>query len=194
MAASGLRGITSPSRGNKVLNVRCANLADAEAIARIHVASWQESYRGIIPDAVLDRLSVDGRLAQWRRSLSDPQDACHRAFVGEVDGKVLGFASYGSEREADPIYRGELFAIYIMRSAHRKGLGRGLVTAVARDLLEMGLSSMLVWVLEQNPARGFYERLGGVYLREKPIEIGGTPLREVAYGWDDLNGLLPALR
>ncbi|MEW6404433.1 MAG: GNAT family N-acetyltransferase [Chloroflexota bacterium] len=174
-----------------MLNVRRASLADAEAIARIHVGSWQEAYRGVIPDSVLDRLSVDARLTQWRTSLADPNDEYHRVFVGEVDGDILGFVSYGAERESDPVYRGELFAIYIMRSGHRRGLGRRLVAAVAQSLLDIGLSSMLVWVLGKNPARGFYERLGGVYLREKPIEIGGTSLREVAYGWKELKKLLP---
>ncbi len=49
---------------------------------------------------------------------------------------------------------------------------------------------MLVWVLEQNPARGFYEHLGGVDLRAKPIQIGGKDLVEVAYGWRDLRTLV----
>jgi GNAT superfamily N-acetyltransferase len=171
-------------------NIRRATLADAAAIARVHVTSWQESYRGIVPDTVLDHLSVDARLAQWRTSLSDPKDEYHRAYVGEVGGEVCGFASYGYERESDPHYRGELFAIYIMKSAHGKGLGRGLLSAVARGLLDLGFSSMLVWVLEENPARGFYEHLGGMYVREKPIEIAGTHLREVSYGWGDIKALI----
>jgi hypothetical protein len=51
---------------------------------------------------------------------------------------------------------------------------------------------MLVWVLADNPARGFYERLGGRYLRQKPIEIGGIDLFEAAYGWDDIRVLIDA--
>lgn len=46
---------------------------------------------------------------------------------------------------------------------------------------------MMVWVLKNNPARGFYERLGGKYLYEKPIQIGAEELMEVAYGWRDLS-------
>src|SRR5205809_105170 len=53
-----------------------------------------------------------------------------------------------------------------------------------------GLSSMLVWVLEQNPSRHFYEALGGQYMRSKPIEVGGAQLVEAAYGWGDMRVLL----
>ena len=33
--------------------IRAAKLADAEGIARAHTASWQTSYRGILPDAIV---------------------------------------------------------------------------------------------------------------------------------------------
>ncbi|WP_274651023.1 hypothetical protein [Paenibacillus humicola] len=42
---------------------------------------------------------------------------------------------------------------------------------------------MLIWVLSENPNRYFYEALGGRFIREKEIEIGGTKLKESAYGW-----------
>jgi ribosomal protein S18 acetylase RimI-like enzyme len=62
-----------------------------------------------------------------------------------------------------------------------------LVDAVMRELSKRGFSSMLLWVLKDNlPARKFYEALGGIYLREKPIEIGSQRLIEVAYGWKNL--------
>ena len=35
---------------------------------------------------------------------------------------------------------------------------------------------MLLWVLSTNPARGFYEKMGGHYLNTKPIDIGGETL------------------
>ena len=42
---------------------------------------------------------------------------------------------------------------------------------------------MMLWVLKQNPSRGFYERLGGEVLAEQEIEISGQKYPEVAYGW-----------
>lgn len=37
--------------------IRIANLSDARQIAKIHIASWQKIYRGVIPDSLLDNLS-----------------------------------------------------------------------------------------------------------------------------------------
>jgi hypothetical protein len=51
---------------------------------------------------------------------------------------------------------------------------------------------MLVWVLAENPARGFYQALGGELVSEKPIEVGDAKLIEAAYGWKDLRLLLSA--
>ena len=61
----------------------------------------------------------------------------------------------------------------------------------AERLLQEGMRSMLLWVLVENPNRGFYERLGGKRLEEKQITIDGERLTEVAYGWADLHDLLP---
>jgi hypothetical protein len=42
----------------------------------------------------------------------------------------------------------------------------------------------MLWVLADNPTRGFYEALGGRLLGEQPIQIGNDSLAEVAYGWE----------
>jgi hypothetical protein len=50
-------------------------------------------------------------------------------------------------------------------------------------LAEGGSTSLLIWVLARNPSRRFYEAVGGELLGSQEIEIGGTRLEEVAYGW-----------
>jgi hypothetical protein len=47
-----------------------------------------------------------------------------------------------------------------------------------------------VWVLEKNPAVGFYSRLGGSPIAQKKIEIGGVELQEIALGWPSLESLI----
>lgn len=167
--------------------IRKAEVDDAPAIAAVHVTAWRETYRGIVADDVLNNLSIQRRTEQWINSLSDESHAYHRAFVAEVNGQVVGFAGYGAPQLKDTGFDGELFALYLLKMAHGSGIGRLLVQSVVHELKESGCKSMMVWVLKDNPARGFYERLGGEYLYEKPIEIGGRKLREVAYGWRDLS-------
>src|SRR5437870_811356 len=75
-----------------------ATADDADAIATVHVRSWQAAYRGIVPDAHLDRLSIDRRAATWRESLANrPPDV----FVAEREGRMLGWISVGKSRDAD---------------------------------------------------------------------------------------------
>lgn len=101
---------------------------------------------------------------------------------------MVGFASGGRERAGETGYAGELFAIYLLESSQRRGYGRELVRAVVGGLREMGLEDMIIWVLRDNrPARDFYERIGGVYVRTQPITIGSATLEEVSYGWRHLD-------
>lgn len=167
-----------------MINVRSATVEDAVAIATVHIAAWKESYRGIVPEEFLRNLSVERRTAQWVQSLSDSSNQYHRTFVAELHGQVVGFSNYGYCN--DPEFGGELYAIYLLKSAQKRGIGRMLVNEVVSGLLNLDIHSMMVWVLKENPARGFYEWLGGKYLRETSIEIGGKTLLEIAYGWRDL--------
>lgn len=169
-----------------MISIRSAVVEDASAIATVHVAAWKETYRGIVPEEFLNNLSIQRRTQQWESSLSDEESTYHRAFVAEMDGQVVGFSNYGLPQEKNSGFDGELFAIYILQFAHKQGIGKLLVEAVVRGMRDLGYKSMMVWVLRDNPARGFYERLGGVYLYEKPIDIGGVQLMEAAYGWRDL--------
>ena len=91
-----------------------------------------------------------------------------------------------AQRSGDSDYSGELYALYVLPGQQRKGVGRRLVEAVTERLVQSGHDSMSVWVLEQNPARGFYVALGGRQLGTKDVQIGTQTLVEVAYGWSDI--------
>ena len=165
--------------------IRSALQEDAAEIARVHVASWRSSYRGLLADEFLDSLSEAGYTDRWRRVISD---GANRVFVVEEPDGIVGFASGGRERAGESGFEGELYAIYIVEESQRKGHGRELVRATVSALRKMGLRDMIVWVLRDNKsARAFYERLGGNYVRSQPITIGPTTLEEVSYGWHSLD-------
>ena len=165
--------------------VRPAVIGDAEAIARVHVATWRTTYRGILPDDFLASLTESHYADRWRRGIGD---GTSRVFVAEDAGGVVGFASGGRERAGEDAFGGELYALYVDDRAQRQGHGRELVRAVVGGLRGMGLTDMIIWVLRDNAAaRAFYERLGGTYVRTQPITIGPTLLHEVSYGWRNLD-------
>ena len=173
------------------LLIRPAVLEDAEAIAKVHVESWQTAYQGIIDEDFLAALSrkdnsFERRVARWRADLT-ASAAQSGVYLAETAGEVVGFVSYGRERDNDPLYQGELYAIYLLQEWRGQGIGRRLWDAAVAAFRDQEINSLLVWVLAANPARRFYECLGGQYVREKEIGIGQQRLREVAYGWLDLS-------
>lgn len=171
------------------MTLRPATISDARAVARVHVDCWRTTYRGILPDAVLDGLSYDQREQHWCEWLGGKRGEKFTFVAVDPAGQIVGFASAGPERASDPVYRGELYAVYVLQSHQRHGLGRRLVTASADLLLQASIDSLLVWVLTDNPACRFYEKLGGRPIRAQQIDIGGVAFDEVAYGWNDLQRL-----
>jgi GNAT superfamily N-acetyltransferase len=171
--------------------VRPARTADAAAIARIHVASWRTTYAGLIPADFLAGMSARAQQSRWSEILS-AQGRATFVYVVESDGEVVGFASGGREREGNPRYSGELYAVYLLQEQQGKGLGRKLFEAVAGRLADTGHRAMLVWVLAANSAaRGFYEHLGGSFLGDARHHVAGLQVDEASYGWSDLEQFSP---
>jgi GNAT superfamily N-acetyltransferase len=173
------------------LTIRRGVIEDATEASRLHTATWRSSYRGLVPDALLDGLEPTRWEAGWRRGFEsmDPTRVVH---VAEIAGRIVGFAGGGRARaNAPPGYAGEVYAIYVHPEHQRKGIGRILLKAAATGLVERGLVPIVIWTLFDNPrSRGFYESLGGVVAAEKQEPFDGYLLHEVAYGWRDPAPLL----
>ena len=138
--------------------IRKAELEDAAGIAKVHVDSWRTTYKGIVPNTYLDSLSYEEREQNWKRGI----EYNHIYIAEDENGKIVGFATGGKERTGKyEAYVGELYAIYLLEEEQGKEIGRKLFNKVVNDLKEMKLNSMLIWVLEENSACHFYEKLGG---------------------------------
>jgi GNAT superfamily N-acetyltransferase len=170
--------------------IRTARPGDQAGLALVHIESWRTTYRGLVPDEFLAKLSLEARERRWTRMLDTAQSDGHLILVAENEaGQIVGFADGGRQREADLPYKGELYAIYLLQEAQGRGLGRLLMQTLARRLEEAGFEDLLLWVVTANPSCGFYERMGGQPIAAKPVEIGGLPLEETAYGWPDIRVL-----
>lgn len=168
-------------------SIRRARTEDADAIARVQVASWRSTYAGIVPEDYLAGLKE----ADWAQRWRDWFLRDMTVFVTEDEAGVFGFVCGGPNREQESEFKAELYAIYLLEDRQGVGVGRALVGALVQGLGETGFGSMVVWVLERNPAVAFYKRLGGLEAGRKQIEIGGAELVEIALGWSSWDGLLP---
>lgn len=165
-----------------MLFIRPATPDDAAAIAHVHVDSWRTTYAGLVPDEYLATLSEADRAAAWRERISNGSEV----YVADLDSEVVGFTTGGPIREQIQSYDAELYAIYLLKQAQGRRIGTSLLHELITSLHSQGFHSMVVWVLEQNPAKHFYIRTGAQLLTSKEIEIGGATLAEVAYGWPDM--------
>ena len=181
-----------PAVDAHAITIRAAVPADAPAIGRIHVESSREAYRGLLSENLLNSVSAVVRAAMWRGALEHERPIL--LFVAQqASGDLVGFAGGGSSRAASLPHDAEVYVIYVLRAAQRRGCGRRLMAALANALHARGFTSLSLWVLEDNAgARRFYERLGGIVVGEKTELHGGDEFREVAYGWDSLESLCSA--
>lgn len=170
-------------------SIRFATPQDAEAIAATHCASWEEHYRGLIPDDVIDRRTFDLRLEMWTGFLSEPDRftlvACDEA------GNVVGFASATVLDPAQSGFDAYLQMLYLRAREKGAGTGRALLRACARELAARGCRNMALRTLRLNPARGFYEHLGARLL-PPDFPLDGGHFDDVAYAFDDLTRLYSA--
>lgn len=142
------------------MNIRRAVRADAVTIAGIHVRGWQWGYRGLMPDAFLDALSIEERERGWLERLG-PDDQRH-TWLLEVVGETRGFVTCGPAADNTPPERtGQIFALYQEAQSAGTGVGKALLLHATNDLLARGFSVAVLWVLETNlHARRFYELAG----------------------------------
>jgi len=172
------------------IRLRRAGIDDAEGVARIQHASWQQAYLGMLPHEILIGMDQSQGTAFWQRVLGQ-REHHDSVIVAELDDEPLGFVSFGPIRQRIPGYSSEFYALYVLPEAQGCGIGTALMAQAARALIRQRWIGATVWVLEDNhPGRRFYERLGGLPLGSpKTLRYRGQnydAVREVAYGWPDL--------
>lgn len=139
------------------LSIRLGDADDLPAIARVHLDSARVAYRGISPDAVLEALTLEGRLALWRRRFADlgPDG---RLWVIERAG-VIGFAA--ADRADEERRQCELLSFYVAPDCWGERVGHTLMQWLLDDCRERDFDRMILWTIRSNRrARDFYEKAG----------------------------------
>ena len=165
--------------------IRAGSAADAAQVAAAQRESWFAAYDGIIPAAIIDRVTApDGgarvrqtfRTRPWQRMLVAVAAGRRRPGPDTVEPGpgVVGYASYGPETDVltapwpHPLTTdgedgsvAELYALYVRPAWWSTGTGRALMDRVLVRTSGAGYRSITLWVLRDNQrARRFYERAG----------------------------------
>ena len=148
------------TRVSGAIQVRDATEDDSPGIGVVHVRSWQVAYRGLVPDRILDGLSVDGAERNWRRLVSERGSW---TLVAGSPGEVEGFCAVsmpGRDVDANQ-HTAEIAAIYVDPERWRRGVGRALLDEALRRLRDEGWEVVTLWVFAANDqARAFYASHG----------------------------------
>lgn len=165
--------------------IRLAQPQDAAGIARVHVRSWQQAYRDLIPADYLTSLdaTLDRRTALWRDSIDKGEPQVFVALEGE---QVVGWIASGQSRDEDtkPGMGGEVQALYVLAEHWGSGVGRTLWLTARQQLVDHGFRSVTLWVLAQNDRAIRFYRNAGFSPEDasvRTISRGEWTLEEIRY-------------
>lgn len=136
--------------------IRVAVSTDAEAIAQLHVRTWQKAYAGIIPADYLTSLSIPAYVERWRRNLANPLGPM---LVDIHAGNMIGWISFGHARDEDKRGASEIYGLYVTPDFWGSDAGWELLQAAEHNLEKT--PETILWVFSHNArAIRFYEREG----------------------------------
>ena len=154
-------------------NIRKKLKEDCFKVHHVTVISWNETYKGIIPDDFLKNMLVDEKkIAKKIYYEFDNKD--YFSLVLEVDNVIVGFANYGSSSE-NIENCGEIFALYILKDFQGYGFGKKLVEACIQELKKFNYDKMIISCLKGNPSNEFYVHIGGKKIKERIFEKLNLP-------------------
>jgi ribosomal protein S18 acetylase RimI-like enzyme len=165
--------------------IRQANEEDLLSVGKVQVSSNRSTYMGIMPEDYLNNMSYENKASEWKEKLFS-EKSTQFMYVAENDDKnIVGFVA-GSLIRTNDLFEREIYSIYILKEFQHKGIGKLLIKAIVTNFIENNVSSMILWTLQDNPSRLFYEHLGGKIVDTRLIDRGGKELQQIAYAWEDM--------
>lgn len=169
------------------LTIREATQKDAKAIGHVQVDSYLDAYKPLLPEEYLANFTYEEQERDWLDwGTAHPEDIL---LVAEDASGIIGY-SLSRDLTDEPGW-GEVVALHVSPRHKRQGAGKALFFESARRLAQKGCRSLLIWTLEENPSRGFYEYLGGTLCgsRDWVIEELFFNKKEVCYRWEDITSI-----
>ena len=172
------------------IKIRPGKERDVPEISRVFANSWRTTYEGLVPEAFLKGLNEEAAAKLFTESLASTTHSYFLHLAENAEGRIIGFVDGGKERSHPESGMGELYAIYLLKELQGQGTGRKLFQAATGSLVQAGMTTMIVWVLEQSPYRKFYESMGGkLEPGIKRLDLMDRHVKLVPYRWEKLESL-----
>lgn len=180
-----------------MVEIRETMLSDIKGIVDVNTNVWQSAYQDIINETTLASLreNINDRVLFFENEFRNSDNNSNRMNQAvAVDGsKVVAFIKYGDYRDDDTFKfdkTSEIYAIYVDQAYQGNNIGKKLINFAVTKLLEKNhYDTLVIWTLEMNSYRKFYESIGGISDYSRVIEIRNQQLDELGYLFKDLNKL-----
>jgi ribosomal protein S18 acetylase RimI-like enzyme len=166
-----------------MFHIRPATPADCAGIAKVQVDSYCTAYAGFFPESYFQNFSYAEQEQDWLNWFASGTDEILLVAVSP-ENEVIGYALTRAKAEIYPGYDSELAALHVRKALQGQGIGKALILNTAERLAARGCQTVMLWTLQGNPVRRWYESLHGKLLGETNYDVDGWNIVEVAYGWE----------
>lgn len=157
--------------------IRIANYADIDAIARVHVQSWIESYQGMIRPAILDAHDFAKCQQIWQYVM---KDCHHQVWVYAEGDHIQGFIDVyliPNQKIA------EIKALYLLKKRQGQGIGTAMLQLAFTHCKAFDYHQVQLDVFDRNPSCLFYEKLGAKKTDQSDASDYANGLNIICYQW-----------
>jgi GNAT superfamily N-acetyltransferase len=127
-------------------------------------------------------MTPKGQAARWQAAIR-ARGSEHVLVAETRNHGIVGMASAGPARDRGLGFDGEVYTLYVDPAFLGHGAGRALLRGAFMLLQSRNFGSCVIWAHARNPARYFYEALGGRLIAERTVCMMGDPVPEAAFGW-----------
>ena len=162
--------------------IRNVKKEDISKVVDIQINGWKTAYKGIIEDKYLDTMSKEEKIKKREKDYDKTG-----FIVAELNNEIVGFCRYTFNSNTPEIQEAdcELLALYVKPDLKHQGIGTKLFQHVQNEFLKEDKSKMILWCLKDNePSKGFYKKMGGTIISERPIKIGEKDYQEVCFKYN----------
>ena len=166
---------------NKAITIREATLNDIPAVAKMHVESWNRTYKGIIDQDYLDNMknNLEKRIERMKNEFH-----LRKMIVATIDNEIVAFSEFTltNDFSKDLDIDCELCGLYVKNEYIGTGIGTQVFNYIRNLFIKHNRHKMGLWCAkENNNAVGFYKSKGGNQVKEKTFKLAGKEYSEIAF-------------
>lgn len=165
--------------------LRKAKQEDALAIVEVNTKCWQETYKGLVPEMLLE--SRKANINERTKAVAKAINHENENYVAIVNNQIVGYVTYGKSRDSVYTKIGEIYSLYILKQYQGLKIGESLLLKAIKGLLNLGYNQMMINVLVNNNNINFYKKYNGLIVGNRTDILNDFEIKTNVILFDDIN-------